>query len=321
MIEVIQIEPMRDGVESELNKCFTVHRYWEASDKEAFVTARASKAKALISGGHHPLDSLIFGRFPGLEVIAGFGVGYDHIDAVEAANRGIIVTHTPDVLTEEVADLAIGLTIATIRQIPQADRFLRSGRWKSGPFPLSNSLRGRKVGLIGYGRIGQAIARRLSGFDVSVSYFSRKRREHASERHFDNLAAMATEVNLLISTLPGGVQTQGLIDLNVLRALGPDGVFINVGRGSTVNEPDLIDALSKGLISAAGLDVYTDEPNVPPPLAEMSNVVLLPHVGSGTNVTRDAMGQLVVDNLKAWFDRRQVLTPVPETRHLLEVAR
>ncbi|MBA4079447.1 MAG: 2-hydroxyacid dehydrogenase, partial [Cyanobacteria bacterium PR.023] len=263
--------------------------------------------------------SSIFERLPELEMIAGFGVGYDHIDAAEAAKRGIIVTHTPDVLTEEVADLAIGLTIATIRQIPQADRFLKQGGWASSSFPLTSSLRGRKVGLVGFGRIGQALARRFAGFDIAVSYFNRTRKDHASEKHYDDLAAMANDVDLLISTLPGGALTQGIINLKILHALGPNGVFINVGRGTTVNEPDLIEALSRGIISAAGLDVYSDEPNVPLNLTEMSNVVLLPHVGSGTIATREAMGKLLVDNLRAWFDKRQGLTPVPESRHLLEV--
>lgn len=317
MIDVIQMEPMGSIVEEQLEKHFTVHRLWEASDKEGFLDERAASARALLSGGHAPIGASIFERLPNLELVAGFGVGYDHVDAIAAAERGIVVTHTPDVLTDEVADLAIGLVIATVRQLPQADRFLREGCWKSGAFPLSLSLRSRKAGLVGFGRIGQAIARRLAAFGVEVSYHARQRREDAPEKYFGDLESMAHDVDLLISTAPGEEGTKNLIDASILRALGANGVLINVGRGPVVNEDDLIEALERKTIAAAGLDVFVEEPHVPAALVDMNNVVLLPHIGSGSSHTRDAMGQLVVDNVKLWFADRRPMTPVPESLPLL----
>jgi lactate dehydrogenase-like 2-hydroxyacid dehydrogenase len=252
-------------------------------------------------------------RLPKLELIASFGVGYDHIDAREAARRGIVVTNTPDVLTDEVADMALGLLLATVRQIPQADRFLREGKWLSDAYPLTSTLRGRRVGILGLGRIGKAIARRLSGFDVSISYCGRKEQPGVGYAYFPNVLALAQAVDTLIISAPGGAGTNRLVDASVIAALGANGILINVGRGNIVDEPALFQALSNGGLLAAGLDVFEHEPVVRSDLVSCANVVLTPHMASGSHFTRDAMAQLVVDNLLSWFGGLGPLSPVIET--------
>jgi lactate dehydrogenase-like 2-hydroxyacid dehydrogenase len=249
-----------------------------------------------------------------LEIIASFGVGYDGIDLEAAAERHIIVTNTPDVLTEEVADTALGLLLMTVRELSAAERHLRAGKWVTeGAYPLTSSLRNRTVGIVGLGRIGVAVARRLEVMKVAVVYHTRTKRADVPYRHYADLRAMAAAVDTLIVIVPGGPATRHLIDAEVLNALGPTGILISVGRGSTVDEPALIDALQKRTIHAAGLDVFADEPNVPAALMALPNVVLLPHVGSASVDTRRAMGQLVVDNLRSWFEDGKPMTPVAET--------
>jgi lactate dehydrogenase-like 2-hydroxyacid dehydrogenase len=253
-------------------------------------------------------------RFPKLEMIASFGVGYDHVDTAYARENNILVTNTPDVLTEEVADVAMGLLISTLREFIKADRYLRSGLWQTQNYPLSvGSLRDRKIGIVGMGRIGQAIARRLEASRVPVSYHSRKPAAGVNYKHYSDLIEMAKAVDTLIVIVPGGPATTKMVNAEVMKALGPRGVIINVARGSVVDEQALIAALKSGTILAAGLDVFEREPNVPDELKAMQNVVLLPHIGSASVVTRNAMDQLVVDNLKAWFAGKPPLTPVPET--------
>jgi lactate dehydrogenase-like 2-hydroxyacid dehydrogenase len=253
-------------------------------------------------------------QFPKLEMIASFGVGYDHIDSTYAREHNIVVTNTPDVLTEEVADVAMGLLIATLREFVKADKYLRSGLWQTHNYPLSvGSLRDRKVGLIGMGRIGQAIARRLEASRVPVVYHSRKPAAGISYQHYPDLIEMAKAVDTLMVIVPGGASTAKIVNADVFKALGPRGVLINVARGSVVDEPALVAALKSGTILAAGLDVFANEPSVPDELKAMQNVVLLPHIGSASVVTRNAMDQLVVDNLKNWFAGKAPLTPVVET--------
>ena len=261
------------------------------------------------------LPSGFVDAFPNLEIIASFGVGYDGVDAAHAAGRGIVVTNTPDVLTEEVADTTIGLLINTLRRLPAAEQWLRQGRWaKEGPFALSPlTLRGRTVGLYGLGRIGRAIARRLESFGVSIAYHTRRPRDDLSYAYYPTLKAMAEAVDTLIVIVPGTEDTRRAVDAGVLAALGSNGVLISVGRGTTVDEAALADALQRGIIAAAGLDVFEKEPYVPDALLALPNVSLLPHVGSASQATRKAMGDLVVDNLVAWFDTGAALTPVPET--------
>jgi lactate dehydrogenase-like 2-hydroxyacid dehydrogenase len=253
--------------------------------------------------------------FPNLEIIANFGVGYDGVDAGHAAKLGIVVTNTPDVLTEEVADTAIGLLLNTLRRFPAAEQWLRQGRWaKDGAFALSPlTLRGRTVGLYGLGRIGLAIAKRLEAFGVSIAYHTRTPREGLAYTHYPTLQGMAGAVDTVIVIVPGTESTRKTVNAAVLEALGPQGVLINVGRGTTVDEAALADALQRGVIAAAGLDVFESEPHVPEALLALPNTSLLPHVGSASQATRDAMADLVVDNLVSWFETGAALTPVAET--------
>jgi lactate dehydrogenase-like 2-hydroxyacid dehydrogenase len=217
------------------------------------------------------------------------------------------------VLTDEVADIAIGLLIATVRRIPQADRYLREGRWLTGAYPLTASLRGRSVGIVGLGRIGKAVAHRIEAFGLPIAYHGRSRQDDVPYRYYPSLIDMAADVDTLISVAPGGASTRHIIDAAVLKALGPTGILINVGRGSVVDEEALVEALGNKTILSAGLDVFEDEPRVPAGLIAVEHAVLLPHVGSASVHTREAMGQLLVDNLTAWFEGRGPLTPVPET--------
>jgi lactate dehydrogenase-like 2-hydroxyacid dehydrogenase len=253
-------------------------------------------------------------RFPKLEIVSSFGVGYDHVDAKWAGEHGIVVTNTPDVLNEEVADTSIGLLLCTVREFPQADRYVREGKWEKAGYPLSRAtLRDRTVGMVGMGRIGKAIARRLDAFGVPVVYHSRNPQAGVSYKYYPDLLAMARDVDTLMVIVPGGAATKNLINKEVLEALGPNGILINMARGSVVDEPALIAALKAKTILAAGLDVFVNEPHVPAELIGMDNVVLLPHLGSASDYTRRAMDQLVVDNLLAWFSGKPPLTPVPET--------
>ena len=241
-------------------------------------------------------------------------MGYDHVDAKWAGEHGVIVTNTPDVLNEEVADTALGLLLATVRELPQSERYLRAGKWPDKPYPLTKStLRDRTVGMVGMGRIGRAIARRLDTFGVPVVYHSRNPQAGVSYKHYPDLVAMARDVDTLMIIVPGGPATKDMINTKVLEALGPNGVVINMARGSVVDEPALIKALQNKTIMSAGLDVFVHEPKVPAELIAMENVVLLPHVGSASEHTRRAMGQLVVDNLLAWGAGKPPLTPVSET--------
>lgn len=253
-------------------------------------------------------------QLPNLEIIAHFGVGYDGVDAVYAAANGIMVTNTPDVLTDEVADTTIGLLLNTVRELSRAEVYLRAGHWeKNGNYRLTpTTLRGRSVGIMGLGRIGLAIARRLEGFGVSIAYHNRSARDDVAYAYHPTLEALAAAVDTLIIAAPGGGSTDKAVDAAVLEALGPDGVLINIGRGTVVDEDALIKALQDGTIRAAGLDVFAREPHVPQALIDLDNAVLLPHVASASVHTRGQMGDLVVRNLEAWFTGRVPETPVPE---------
>ena len=280
---------------------------------EALSDATAGAVCAIATRGKGRVDEALMARLPNLRIVANFGVGYDTVDAAAAARRGVIVSNTPDVLNEEVADLTLGLLLATVRQIPQADRFVRDGNWLKGAYPLGPTLRGRTVGIVGMGRIGKAIARRLEAFAVPVVYHSRRRQPDVDLPYFASLLDMAREVSVLVVIVPGGAATRHLVDAAVLAALGPDGILINVARGTVVDETALLEALKSRALLAAGLDVFEKEPHVPEAFFGLDNVVLLPHVGSSTHHTRTAMGQLVVDNLVSWFAGKGPVTPVAET--------
>lgn len=264
------------------------------------------------------INADLIDALPNLEIIANFGVGYDAVDAKHAAAKGVMVTNTPDVLTEEVADTAVGLLLNTVRELPLAENWLRQGRWvRDGNYRFSGStLRGRSIGIFGMGRIGQAIARRLEAFGLSISYHNRRAVEDSPYTWYPSLKELAAAVDTLISVAPGGAGTHKAVNREVLEALGPNGVFINIGRGSTVDEEALAAALADGTIWAAGLDVFENEPHVPEALLKAENACLLPHVGSASVHTRQAMADLVVDNLISWFSDGHALTPVPETAHV-----
>jgi lactate dehydrogenase-like 2-hydroxyacid dehydrogenase len=314
-IDLLIYGPIRPILESGFPDQYVVHR----AESHEHLDRLSGDVKQKLRGMAVTYHTMHTGKdvqaqFPKLEMIASFGVGYDHIDSAYAREHNIVVTNTPDVLTEEVADVAMGLLIATLREFVKADKYLRSGLWQTHNYPLSvGSLRDRKVGFIGMGRIGQAIARRLEASRVPVVYHSRKPAAGVSYQHYPDLIEMAKAVDTLVVIVPGGASTSKIVNADVLKALGPRGVLINVARGSVVDEPALVAALKSGTILAAGLDVFASEPSVPDELKAMQNVVLLPHIGSASVVTRNAMDQLVVDNLKNWFAGKAPLTPVAET--------
>jgi lactate dehydrogenase-like 2-hydroxyacid dehydrogenase len=311
--DVLLIGPLRPVLASGFAN-LAVHKLARAADLDAFLDSVASLQAMVVSAPVRPIDEALMARLPKLQLIASFGVGYDHIDISAAAKRGIVVTNTPDVLTGEVADTAVGLLLCTVRELPQAERYLRAGKWPTGNYPLSRAtLRNRTIGMVGMGRIGVAIARRLEAFGVPVVYHTRRKRPELAYRHYPQLVDMAREVDTLMVIVPGGAATKNMIDAKVLDALGSDGVVINVARGSVIDEPALIAALRDRRIMAAGLDVFVDEPNVPQELLAMDNVVLLPHLGSASVFTREKMDQLLVDNVLAWAAGKPPLTPVVET--------
>jgi lactate dehydrogenase-like 2-hydroxyacid dehydrogenase len=292
-----------------------LHRAFAAPDQETFIQKIAPTVRGIAAvAGHGPVDSALMSRFPKLEIVSSFGVGYDHIDAKWAGAHGIMVTNTPDVLNEEVADTALGLLLCTVRHLPQAERYLRAGNWpKHGDYQLTPSMRDRTAGIIGMGRIGKAIARRLDAMKVPVVYHARRHVADVPYRHYPNLVEMARDVDVLIVITPGGAATKNLVNAEVLDALGPNGILINVARGSVVDEAALIKALKDKTILTAGLDVYASEPKVPQELIDMDNVVLLPHVGSASHATRRAMDELVANNIVSWFSGKGAITPVAET--------
>ena len=313
--DVVLIGASKPVIVNGLSPHTNLHKLFEQKDREAYLSEIAPKVRGLaIAYTANKVDGAFMSRFPKLEIVSSFGVGYDHVDAKWAGEHGIIVTNTPDVLNEEVADTALGLLLCTVREFPQADRYVRVGKWAEQGYPLSKAtLRDRTVGMVGMGRIGRAIARRLDAFGVPVVYHSRNPQKDVSYKYYSDLVAMAREVNTMMVIVPGGPATKNLINKQVLEALGPDGILINMARGSVVDEPALIEALKSKTIMSAGLDVFVNEPHVPAELIAMDNVVLFPHLGSASEYTRRAMDQLVVDNLLAWFSGKPPLTPVPET--------
>lgn len=314
-IEILATGAMMPLIMDGLEQAFTLHRLPGPAEREAFLAETGPRIRGVATGGHARVDGAFLSRLPKVEIVSNFGVGYDSVDAPWAGRHGIVVTNTPDVLTEEVADTALGLLLMTMRELSQAERWLRAGHWvDKGPYPLTHTtLRDKTVGILALGRIGKAIARRLEAFGVRVVYHGRSPQKEVPYRYHASLTEMAREVDVLLSVAPGGPGTYHAINAEVLKALGPKGVLINIGRGSVVDEQALIAALKDKTIHSAGLDVFEHEPNVPAELIAMDHVVLLPHVGSASHHTRRLMGQLVVDNLASWFSGKGPLTPVAET--------
>lgn len=311
--KILSIGAMEQRVEDALAQDFGLFST-HTQTLENILAAHAQEITGLITRGRAPTDAKLIAALPKLQLIANYGVGYDSVDCAAAASHGVVVTNTPDVLNDEMADFTVGLLLATIRQIPQTDAYLRAGLWEqNGAFPLTTSLRDRKIGIAGLGRIGQVIAKRLQAFERPIAYYARSPRPGLPYEYFSNLEDLAEAVDTLIVVLPGGAATRHAINEAVLKKLGPNGLLINVARGSVADEEALIAALRNGTILAAGVDVFAQEPRVPLALRELNNVVLTPHVGTGTHHTRRLMGNLVIDNVRSWFAGKGPLTPVAET--------
>jgi len=299
------MEPLRAG--------YALHERTHVTDPTAFAAA-APRIRAIAANGESKIGADLLAQLPALELISVMGVGYDGIDVAAAKARGVTVTHTPGVLNDDVADLAFGLMLAVARTLPAADRFVRDGKWPDGPLPLARKVSGGRLGIVGMGRIGQAIALRGAAFGMAIAYTARSAKADVPHRYLPTPQALAAESDFLVVIVPGGAATRKLIDASVLKALGPQGYLINVARGSVVDETALIEALQKGEIAGAGLDVFENEPRVPEALRALSNVVLTPHVGSATGQTRKAMADLAFANLQAHFAGQPLPTPVPECR-------
>lgn len=314
---LLQIGSVTERMAARLAAGFEVARLFDRPDRAAFLAAEGAGIVAVVTDGHWGVPPEVMAALPDLKVISSYGVGYDAIDAAAAAARGILVAHTPDVLNDEVADTAILLWLAVSRRLLAADRWVRSGDWeRKGAFPLTRTVQGRTVGILGMGRIGQTIARRAQAFGARILYHARSPRDVPHE-YVPDPVALARAADVLICITPGGAGTRHLVNAAVLDALGPEGILVNVARGSVVDEAALVAALEAGRLGGAGLDVFEAEPHVPEALRRMENVVLTPHVGSATVETRTAMGDLVCDNLDRFLFDGTVLTPVPECRHLL----
>jgi len=295
-----------------LEGAFTLLDRLHETDAAAFDAA-APRIKAIAASGESRVPAQLMERLPALKIVSVMGVGYDGVDVAAAKARGVTVTHTPNVLNDDVADLALGLMLSAARQLPQADRYVREGQWATnGPMPLARKMSGARLGIVGMGRIGQAIATRAAAFGMPIAYTARSAKPGLPYRYLPSAEALAAESDFLVVITPGGAATRKLIDAKVLAALGKKGILVNVARGSVVDEAALIDALEQGVIGGAALDVFEDEPRVPERLRALPHVVLAPHIGSATAATRQAMADLAFANLEAHFAGRALLTPVPE---------
>ncbi|HTN49867.1 MAG TPA: 2-hydroxyacid dehydrogenase [Burkholderiaceae bacterium] len=307
--DVLLVAPIYAASQARLEAGYTVHRLWEAENRDEMIAGIAPRLEVVVTSGGAGIARELIERLPRLRLIACFGVGVDAIDLEAARARGIAVTNTPDVLTEDVADLAIGLMLAALRGIAAADRFVRAGRWLRGGMPLQTKVSGKRLGIVGMGRIGQSIAARAAAFNMSIAW-NGPRPKDVPWRYETDLVALAGAVDVLVAACPGGAGTRGLISRAVLQALGAKGVFINIARGSIVDQEALVELLTTHQLGGAGLDVFASEPQVPEQLFALDHVVLQPHQASATHETRAAMGQLVLDNVAAHMAGRTLLTPV-----------
>ena len=293
---------------NDLQQEYVLHDLAHILDPEAFT-----KVTAFVGfGSMAKVDRKLLAMFPNVKMISIFGVGYDGIDVAAAQERGTQVTHTPDVLTDDVADLAMGLILSIGRRIPQSDKFVRNADWVSEPFTMTHKVTGTRLGVVGLGRIGQAIAKRAAAFDMTIAYTGRRAKTNAPFRYYPTASELAANSDYLVVAVPGGDDTKNMINAQVLKALGPKGIVINIARGSVVDQTALIQALKDKSIAGAGLDVFWDEPNIDPQFFKLQNVVLTPHNGSNTHETRRAMADLALANLKAFFDEQPLLTLIPE---------
>ncbi|HJU24836.1 MAG TPA: 2-hydroxyacid dehydrogenase [Casimicrobiaceae bacterium] len=310
-IDILVTAPLPRFLREPLDADYRTHDYAVASDRDALVARVGPRIRGIVQGGGTVTTTSLLDALPALEIISVFGVGYDGVPTAYCRERRIKVTNTPDVLTDDVADVAVALILMTARGFARADRFVREGEWTRRSLPLATKLAGKSVGILGLGRIGKAIAKRVDAMGMQVAYTGRTRQDVAW-RYVPSLEALASEVDFLVVACPGGQATRRLVDARVLTALGAKGTLVNIARGSIVDEDALVRALTEGIIKGAGLDVFENEPHVPQALFALDNVVLLPHLGSATHETRKAMADLCKANLDAWFAKREVLTLVPE---------
>ena len=309
---ILMIAPMMPSVMQALEADYTVHRLWQASDRQAFVSQVAPSVRAIATNGSVGAGTELIDALPNLELIACYGVGVDAIDLMSAKARGIPVTTTPDVLTADVADMAVALMLATSRRLVRGDRYVRDLEWPAkGEMPLTRRVTGRRAGIVGLGRVGKALAKRLSAFEMQISYTDIAAQPEQPFSFVSSLHVLATQSDFLIVTAAGGPVSRKMVDAKILAALGSDGILINVSRGSIVDEDDLVAALEAGTLGGAGLDVFQNEPHVPNALFKFENVVLMPHHSSGTIESRSAMGELVVQNINAHFAGQPLPTPFP----------
>jgi hydroxypyruvate reductase len=309
--KVLQNGRLLPALEAELARQYDLHPLWQEADQKSFLAARGAEFVGLATSARIGATAALIDALPALKVISSFGVGYDTIDIEHAARRGIPVGYTPDVLNDCVADTAFGLVIDVARRFAASDRYTRSGQWLKAPYPLATRVSGKRLGILGLGRIGQVVARRASGFDMEVRYHNRSPKPNVPYTYEPTLKSLAEWCDFLVVVSAGGAETRHLVSSEVLRALGPKGFLINVARGSVIDEDALVQALDDGTIAGAGLDVYTDEPNVPTRLLTMEQVTLLPHVASATHETRQATADLVLENLASYFATGRLKAGVP----------
>ena len=309
-LKILQIGPLTPEFNARLAEAYDVHPLWTEADVAAFLANNGSAFNAVVTTARFGCNASVIDALPNLLVVCSFGVGYDAIDVASTRKRAIPVSNTPDVLNECVADLAFGLILDVTRRLSEADRFVRAGNWQRGNFPLGMQVHGKRLGIVGLGRIGKAVARRAAGFNMQIGYHNRKPDSSVDHFYAPSAVELARWANILVLTCVGGPQTQNLISTQELEALGPTGLLVNVSRGTVVDEKALVAALQNKSIGGAGLDVYLGEPHVPAELKAMPNVVLLPHIASATIETRRAMEQMVLDNLAAFFDKGGVLNAV-----------
>ena len=309
--QVLLLSPLYEPTQKALESNHACIRIWEHADRDACLASVADNVRAVATHSGVGIDRATVQALPNLKIVANFGVGIDTIDLPACTEHGVTVCNTPDVLTEDVADMALGLMLASVRQIPQGDRYVREGQWKAkGDMHLTQTVQGRKVGMVGLGRIGRAIAKRCEAFNTEVAYFGPRKKDDAPYPYYADIAEMAAWADIMIAACPGGPKTLKVVSRAALEALGPDGVFVNIARGSVVDQDALVEFLQQGKLGGAGLDVFNDEPNVPAALIDMPHVVLQPHQGSASVRTRMAMGQLVVDNIGNFLSDKPLLTPV-----------
>ena len=308
--EILLVESMMPDIEAALDAGYTVHRLAGAPDRDRLVAEVGPRVRAVVTGGGTGVSNAIMDACPNLGIVAINGVGTDAVDLKHAAGRGVRVTNTPDVLTDDVADLAMGLMIAGSRRMMVGDRFVRAGRWPNGGLPLARKVTGKRLGILGLGRIGLAIAQRAAGFDMDIAYTNRKPRSDVSYRFVASPVDLARESDILIVAASAGPDARNMVNRAVIEALGPDGLLVNVARGAVVDEPELVAALTDGRLGGAALDVFANEPHAPEALFGLDNVVLQPHQASATIETRMAMGNLVLANLSAFFAGQPLPTAV-----------